>query len=341
MEPKTYIGMDRNEKELIWFAVINTYAASSKASSLWKNAQTCLKFKGVRFHGTMTGRAGTASELTFDACMAGYRRFIAVGGDGTVHDVLNGIAAYLDWQEPSGKQMSFSDFTLGVIPLGSGNDWIKSLGIPCDISKAIDVLAHGETARQDVVRVSVLDPHSLQEETVINVSYMANVGGVGIDANVCRYVNRMKQEGRKGKILYVTSLLRAIRERVPVRVKVISDGKEVFEGPYLSIAFGVGRFSGGGMRQTPAAVMDDGLLDMTVIPDLPMRRIAREAPRLFTETFLNVPELTATKSRTIYVIPLEDGQPQAVEVDGEVVGNAPVKLEVLDSQLNIIVPETR
>lgn len=341
MELKTYIGMDRNEKELIWFAVVNTYAASKKASSLWKDAENCLKVKGVRFHGTMTGRAGTASELTFDACMAGYRRFIAVGGDGTVHDVLNGIAAYLDWQESSGKQMSFSDFTLGVIPLGSGNDWIKSLGIPCDISKAIDVLARGEAARQDVVRVSILDPLSLPEEKVNNVSYMANVGGVGIDANVCRYVNRMKQEGRKGKILYVTSLLRAIRERVPVSVKVISDGKEVFKGPYLSIAFGIGRFSGGGMRQTPAAVMDDGLLDMTIIPDLPMRRIAREAPRLFTDTFLKVPELIVTKSSTIYVIPLEDGQPQAVEVDGEVVGNAPVKLEVLDSQLNIIVPAAR
>ena len=339
MEPKSYIDMNRNEKELIWFAVVNIYAASKKASSSWKDAEECLKSRGVKFHGTMTGKAGTASELTFDACMAGYRRFIAVGGDGTVHDVLNGIAAFVDWNESSG--ITFSDFTLGVIPLGSGNDWVKSLGIPCDVSKAIDILADGEVARQDVVRATIFDPLAFPEEKIINISYMANVGGVGIDAKVCRYVNRMKQEGKRGKILYVTSLLRAIKERIPSRVKVICDGKEVFDGQYLSIAFGVGKYSGGGMRQTPAAVSDDGLLDMTIIPDLPMRRIAREAPRLFTGTFLKVPELTVAKSKTIRVIPADAGQTQTVEVDGEVVGNAPVGFEVLDKQLNIVVPKAR
>ena len=90
------------------------------------------------------------------------------------------------------------------------------------------------------------------------------------------------------------------------------------------------------MRQTPAAVLDDGLLDMTIIPDLPLIRIAREVPRLFTGSFLKVPELVVSKSRTITVYPYGSAVSEPVEVDGEVVGKAPARFEVLDSQVNII-----
>lgn len=325
--------MDVSDRSKIWFAVINGYAASKKASSKWTKAEERMRAKGVVFHGSRTGKAGNAMELTFDACMAGYRRFIAVGGDGTVHDVLDGIAAYVDGHDSD----SFSDFTLGVIPVGSGNDWIKSTGVPKDICKAVDILEASVVRPQDVVRLSVLDFDALPQKKELAVSYMANIGGIGIDARVCEKVNALKTQGKRGKILYVTSLLRAISERKPALARVECDGKTVFDGAYLSMAFGVGKYSGGGMRQTPAAVLDDGLLDMTIIPDLPLKRIAREVPRLFTGTFLKVPELVVSKSKVITVIPYDMGCSEPVEVDGEVVGKVPVEFRVLDSQINIVV----
>ena len=325
--------MDVSDRSKIWFAVINGYAASKKASSKWTKAEERMRAKGVVFHGSRTGKAGNAMELTFDACMAGYRRFIAVGGDGTLHDVLNGIAAYVDGHDSD----SFSDFTLGVIPVGSGNDWIKSTGVPKDICKAVDILEASVVRPQDVVRLSVLDFEALPQKKELAVSYMANIGGIGIDARVCEKVNALKTQGKRGKILYVTSLLRAISERKPALARVECDGKTVFDGAYLSMAFGVGKYSGGGMRQTPAAVLDDGLLDMTIIPDLPLKRIAREVPRLFTGTFLKVPELVVSKSKVITVIPYDMGCSEPVEVDGEVVGKVPVEFRVLDSQINIVV----
>ena len=327
--------MDVSDRSTIWFAVVNGYAASKKASSMWTKAEERMRAKGMVFHGSRTGRTGNAMELTFDACMAGYRRFIAVGGDGTVHDVLNGIAAYVD----SHASSSFSDFTLGVIPVGSGNDWIKSTGVPKDIYKAVDILDACLVHPQDVVRLSVFDFDALPQKKEIAVSYMANIGGIGIDARVCEKVNALKTQGKRGKILYVTSLLRAISERKPALARVECDGKIVFDGAYLSMAFGVGRYSGGGMRQTPAAVLDDGLLDMTIIPDLPLKRIVREVPRLFTGTFLKVPELVVSKSKVITVTPYDMGCSEPVEVDGEVVGKAPVEFRVLDSQINIVVGE--
>jgi len=327
--------MDVSDRSTIWFAVINGYAASKKASSKWTKAEERMKARGMVFHGCRTGKSGNAMEITFDACMAGYRRFIAVGGDGTVHDVLNGIAAYVD----SHAQSGFYDFTLGVIPVGSGNDWIKSTGVPKDICKAVDILEASVVRPQDVVRLSVFDFDALPQKKELAVSYMANIGGIGIDARVCEKVNALKTQGKRGKILYVTSLLRAISERKPALARVECDGKTVFDGAYLSMAFGVGKYSGGGMRQTPAAVLDDGLLDMTIIPDLPLKRIAREVPRLFTGTFLKVPELVVSKSKVITVIPYDMGCSEPVEVDGEVVGKVPVEFRVLDSQINIVVGE--
>ena len=328
--------MNKTDNSRIWLAVVNGYAASRKAGSSWRRVKEVLDKKGIDFHATMTGKAGNASELTFDACMAGYRRILAVGGDGTAHDVLNGIAAFVDWGLETGRDISFSDFTLGVIPLGSGNDWVKSLGIERNIVKAAEVLSSGVIVSQDVVRASMLDCSCLPERSEISVSYMVNVGGIGIDARVCSRVNALKSNGKSGKILYVTSLLKAISERVPVRAKVICDGKQVFDGAYLSMAFGVGKYSGGGMRQTPEACLDDGLLDVTVIPDLPLRRIAREVHRLFTGTFLKVPELVSCRGRSIEVYPYGDKAYEPVEVDGEVVGKVPVVFEVMQDQINVM-----
>ena len=325
--------MDMADKSRIWFSVVNIYAASKTASERWKEAEALLRSKGIEYHGNRTGRSGNAMEITFDACMAGYRMFLAVGGDGTVHDVLNGIGSYIDWKNETGTEISFSDFTLAVIPMGSGNDWIKSTGVPKDVCKAVETLENPAVSRQDVVRVSIID----ERNNPLSVTYMVNVGGVGIDARICERVNAQKSRGKRGKILYITSLLYAIRHRKPAMAKVIADGQVVFDGAYLSIAFGVGKYSGGGMRQTPEAVLDDGLLDMTIIPDLPMRRIACEAPRLFTGSFLKVPELIAAKSRSITVCPYDMSCAEPAEVDGEVVGKVPVRFDVLDSQINIVV----
>jgi YegS/Rv2252/BmrU family lipid kinase len=329
--------MEHSDKTGIWFAVINVYAASKKDSKSWEKAESRMKEKGMVYHGSRTGKAGNAMEITFDACMAGYRRIIAVGGDGTVHDVLNGIAAYIEWSCQGPTPLSFADFTIGVIPVGSGNDWIRTTGVPRDIDKAVDALEAGVVRPQDVVRVSLLDPDMMPQEQEISVSYMMNIGGVGIDARVCEIVNAKKKQGKRGKILYVTSLLYAISQRKPALAKVYCDGGLVFDGAYLSMAFGTGKYSGGGMRQTPEAVMDDGLVDLTVIPDIPLRRIAREIPRLFTGTFLEVPELTASKARSITVVPYEKSCTEPVEVDGEVVGKAPVRFDVLANQINVLV----
>ena len=280
---------------------------------------------GVRYKAMFTGGTDNAIAISQKAAAMGYRKFMAVGGDGTVHDVLNGIAAFVF---SSGQaDVTVADFTLGVLPVGSGNDWVKSTGVPIDVRKAVDTIAAARTSKQDVVKV----------QAGSSVSYMVNVGGVGLDARVCEIVNRKKEQGRRGKKLYVTALLYCIRHRVPVRAKVIADGEIVFDGRYLSMSFGVGKYSGGGMRQTPLAVLGDGLLDVTVIPDIPLWKIAKEVPKLFTGTFHTVDVLTQARCRVVEVLPYVQADAEPVEVDGEVVGRAPVRMTVLPDQINVLV----
>ena len=320
----------RSEK---WLAVVNVFAASKKAGSVWKKAAACLEDAGVLYKAEFTGGKYNATELSAKAAARGCRKFIAVGGDGTVHDVLNGIAEYVQ----SAEDVTLSDFTLAVLPVGSGNDWVKSVGVSTDIRQAVTFIAAGVTGTQDVVKVSMLDASDLDAEPLA-VSYMSNVGGVGLDARVCEIVNRKKEKGKRGKQLYVSALLYCIRHRVPIRARIVCDGKEIFSGKYLSIAFGIGKYSGGGMRQTPDAVIDDGLLDITVIPDIPIWTIAKEAPKLFTGTFNTVEVLTLAKCHEVLVLPEGEADAEPVEVDGEVVGRAPVRMEILDQQINVIRP---
>lgn len=316
--------MNSDDKKEVWLVVVNVFAASRKAGSVWKKAAVMLEQAGIRYTARFTGGQDNAIAISRKAAAEGYRRFLAVGGDGTVHDVLNGIAEYVYLPDTEGTVIS--DFTLGVLPVGSGNDWVRSTGISLDLRTATTLIASAHTGKQDVVRVTAGD----------TVSYMANVGGVGLDARVCEIVNRKKEQGRRGKKLYVSALFYCIRHRTPVHARIVCDGKDVFDGKYLSIAFGVGKYSGGGMRQTPLAVLGDGLLDVTVIPDIPLLTIAKEVPKLFTGTFHTVDVLTQARCREVVVLPETEADAEPVEVDGEVVGRAPVRMEVMPDQINVI-----
>lgn len=321
-----------------WLVIVNVFAASKQAGAIWKKAASMMDDASVKYKVEYTGGADNAEAIALKSCNRGFRKFVSVGGDGTVHDVLNGICRYVFGKESSG--ISLSDFTVAVLPVGSGNDWVKSAGVPKNLYRAISLIAEGCSSRQDVVRVSVIDNGFSSDPSVdgevMRESYMANIGGIGLDARVCEIVNRRKEQGHRGKKLYVSALFYCIRHRVPIRARVFCDGVEVFDGRYLSMAFGIGKYSGGGMRQTPLAVMDDGLLDVTIIPDISLWTIAMKVPRLFTGTFHKVKILTQARCREVVVLPYDQVDAEPVEVDGEVIGRVPVRMTVLPEQINII-----
>lgn len=322
------------ERKDIWYAIVNPHSGSGRSMSSWQKAEIRLRQLHVHYTSTKSESQGHAIELAREAASKGYRRFIAVGGDGTVHEVLNGIMHFVE--DPK-NTVPLSEFTLGVLPVGSGNDWISSHGMPHDPDAVIDIIAACQTSRQDVVKAVQYATTDTGELIPSRTDYMLNIAGIGFDGRVCEVVNARKAVGHSGRMIYFRALLTVLRHFYSFKTKVIADGKVVFDGDCYSMAFGIGPYSGGGMRQVPDAVLDDGLLDMLIIPKIRIPYLVSRLPLLYTGTIGQVPELIYCKAKEIKVLSsdgYEDVEP--IEIDGEVVGRFPVCFEVLPSQIKVL-----
>ena len=305
-----------------YFFIVNPRAGSGKTMFEWLPAERKLKRLGIPCDIAMTDHKRHATALAYEAASKGYRKIIAVGGDGSLHETFNGICR---WCARTGTPTE--EFLLGVVPIGSGNDWIRSLGVPNDTSEVVDLIRKNSVGVMDVVRV---------KSSGGRLAYMANIGGVGFDSHVCKRVNIQKESGRRGKMIYLNSLRYTIFNLKPVYISVVADGEVIFTGQCFSVALGNGRYSGSGMRQVPLAVMDDGLLDYAVIPKAPLAKVLKELPRLFSGTLNQSEYVISGKCRSLQIVPMDEQSADIFELDGEIEGLLPMSVEITGHQINVI-----
>ena len=286
-----------------WYIIVNPRAGSGKTMSLWVPAESLLTELSIPFHTVYTTHKHHAEELAATAARLGYRRILAVGGDGSVHEMLNGV---LKWCFESGTPTE--DFYLGVMPIGSGNDWIKGLGVPNDVEDVARLIAKGSFGQQDVYRFRAAEGE---------VCYMANCGGVGFDSHVCERVNLQKERGMRNSLLYVRALRYVMATLRAMNCQVICDGKEVYTGKCYSVALGGGKYSGGGLCQAPLAKADDGLLDVMIVPKFPMGKMIKELPRLLNGSIHKSDKIIYRQCRKFSIMALDSLSNDIFEVDGE------------------------
>jgi YegS/Rv2252/BmrU family lipid kinase len=242
---------------------------------------------------------------------------LVIGGDGTAHETAQGILAASE----SGE----GEVTLGILPIGTGNDWVRSLGIPHDLSKAVEILRSGRTLLSDVGTVAC------RHEGVEREVHFVNVAGLGFDAFVCD--RRLRKERGGGRFHYLAEALRALPAYRPVRTRIVLP-TEVRSHEVFLMAVGIGAYYGGGMRICPRAQMDDGLLAVTLVEPLPTLRALRSIPRLYRGAFEKIPEVSQFRTDRIEVN--GDG-PLLVTCDGEVVGEAPASFSIRPNCLRVVV----
>ena len=303
-----------------WIAVINPNAGGGRVAKEWPLLSNMLKDRGFSFEEVFTTHRYHAVELVIYSLKRGFRNFISVGGDGTLHEIVNGIFYQ--------KEVPVSEITLAVLPAGSANDWTRMYMIPKDYDKAIETVLEERTVMQDVARVEY------SQAGVRNSRYMVNVAGVGLDANICLRCNASKDKGKSGDLAYVKAAFKALVSRTSTPTKVVVDGRNFFSGKMFSIAFGIGKYSGGGMMQVPDAVADDGLVNVMVARKVSKIKFLLLFKQLFKGTIYRIREVSHTTASRVCVI---SRKPDRVEIDGEVVGTTPMNLEVLPKALRVVV----
>lgn len=261
-----------------------------------------------------------ATEIARELIEAGFDLIIAVGGDGTISEVANG---FLRDDRPIRD-----DVQLGILPVGTGGDMRRSLGIPSNAYQAIDILATGRPLAIDVGKASLAG----REGSVVQ-RYFVNLVSFGIGGEAAaRAGNPFTVLGGRAAFLWAT--LRTVAEYRGRRVEIeLDESGEVLPFFVSNVAVGNGRYHGGGMHPCPKALLDDGVLDVTVIDYLKPLEVLRDIRVLYSDNVYRLRKVHRLEARRLRA---RADQPTWVEVDGEALGRLPVEIEVLPRCLNVL-----
>ncbi len=302
-----------------WFTIINPNAGKGKGRKDWSRISSLLGDAGISYEPVFTRGIHDAIRLTREALRRGWRKFAVVGGDGTINECVNGL---LDQEEvPVGEVL------LGIIPVGTGNDWGRMFGIPADYAGAVETLRNERIFLQDagVVRY--------EQEGQRHQRYFINIAGLGFDAVVVQRANISKAKGRSGMLVYLRTILATLASYRHTHTTLDLDG-HLFTDHIFTISIGIGRYSGGGMIQTPHAIADDGWFDVTIIRKIGRLDILRHIGMLFNGRLPEHPKVTTCRAKKILI----DSDPEIhLEVDGETLGHSPIEIEILQKKVAVVV----
>jgi YegS/Rv2252/BmrU family lipid kinase len=259
-----------------------------------------------------------AERIAREGARAGVERIVVAGGDGTAGEVAAGVL---------GAGLGGA-CEIGLLPLGTGGDLARTLGLGRDPEAALAALAAGKRRAVDAGRARLRD-RAGREAT----AWFLNEASAGISGLTTELVNSApKQLG--GRISFLLGTLRAIARYTFPGVCVSVDGEPRHEGP-LSLATACnGRFFGGGMPIAPEARLDDGLLDVVLVPGFSRARLLRSLPSLYAGTHLAKAGVGFARGRRIELEPL-GADPVWIELDGEPLGTLPARIEVLPAALTL------
>ncbi len=297
--------------------IVNPVAGGGRGLDDFPQISKHLRDAHIRYEPVFTEHKFHATELTVSAVREGYRHIIVVGGDGTLHEAVNGLFIQ---QEVRPDQV-----LLAVVAVGTGNDWVRTFGISNRYQDAIAAIAAGHSFLQDVGVVSYEESHYRQHR------YIANVAGAGFDAQVIRKHSHMKKKGHKSRWRYTWCLVRSYFSYKSTGTKVWVDDRLVYNDLLLSAAIGICKYNGGGMQQLPDAVADDGMLDVSLIRPIHFWHILFRFHYLFNGGIRHVLQQRGSRIR------IESSPEVSVEADGELLGETPLEFSVLHKAIRIVV----
>ncbi len=301
-----------------WFVIVNPNAGNGKGNRDWKRISGLFEKNQINALIKFTERKGQAIEFTRQAIADGFRKVISIGGDGTLNEVVNGVFLQ-DCCSPK-------EIILGMIPIGTGNDWGRMFGIPLVYEGAIEVIKAGKTMLHDIGLIDYYDGEKKEKR------YFINIAGLGFESVVVKKTNKQKDKGKSSKAIYLYNLLSSLIAYRNTPAEIVIDGKKI-SARVFSVNIGNGRYCGGGMRQTPEALPDDGLFDITVIREIGRIEIIKNLKLLYDGTILSHPKIDGYRSTNLKI---SSDHVLFLEADGESLGHTPAEFSIIPSAVNII-----
>jgi len=287
-----------------FFIVVNPHSGNSNFKKSWEKITYILKLKNINFSYSFTEYRKHEVILVDKAIEQGYRNIISVGGDGTLHHVVNGIMKQ--------RYIKTSKIKLGVIPLGTGNDWIRTYNIPNSIEKSINVILKNTTVLQDIGCITLLNGKK---------EYFNNLAGTGYDGYVVKNLNYLK---KMGSLAFLVSGLYSLFSYKKTKYKIIINNKTINE-QCLMILFGICKYSGGGLRVTKDPNPKDGLLDITIVKNISFLDLLFNIPKLYNGDIIHHRKVTNYKTRELKIL---DNYNSTIEADGEIIGNGSLNVTI-------------
>ncbi|OGQ88885.1 MAG: hypothetical protein A2289_23155 [Deltaproteobacteria bacterium RIFOXYA12_FULL_58_15] len=312
-------------------AVANPKAAAGRVRTWWASHRAAIEERLGPVQVCFTTGPGDATRLTREAIAGGCERVLAVGGDGTVNEVVNGF--FDEDGEAIGKGGAAKGAvdegpTLVVYPGGTGGDFVRSIGL-----SEVDVIAALDRAVQrpiDVGRATYS-----RADGAIETRHFINISSFGSSGLIVDKVNKStKRFGGKASFFLgtVKGLVQYKNQRVRLRVDEHEEELKI-----NTVAVANGRYFGGSMMIAPKAILDDGMLDVVVIGDVGLATFVRYSGDIYKGKHLHLPAIRTFRGRRIEAVPVGK-DPVLIDLDGEQPGQLPVTYEVLHKAIKILAP---
>jgi diacylglycerol kinase (ATP) len=295
--------------------VVNPASGNGACGREWSGIAELAAGRGLTGDVLFTDGPGHAAELARGAAEGGARLLVAVGGDGTVNEVVNGLGP------------SRSEVELAVVPQGTGDDLARTFGIPTKVEEAVAVAAGGQTREVDLGRASFAIGEGRDER------YFANFAGAGISGAIARRgASTSRRLGAKAAYMWATTTVFIRWSSVPMRIEL---DDEVREGPMYEVVIANGMYAAGGMKIAPDARPDDGRFDAVLIGDVSKLDFVTTFPKIYRGTHTSHPKVDVVSARAVAV---DTDESLPVVLDGEQPGTTPARFEIVPGALRLRVP---